>query len=844
MPIPGWRGRAPEVSTGPGGGGRPPTPRRMRRTSERSTPWLVAAGAAFALAVFLAYLLIGAIQNRGGASGRGAFWLITILGVLAVAAAVATFLYTFRKRSRRFQERSRLTMMAWFKAHIWLGLLALGLVIAHVLTRPITTNLSTGKLALLALVVLVVSGVAWRIVYRIVPERVARGPRNLAVVDTEQRLEELQVRLDKLTAGRSPMFQSLVRARLQGQPPEALERQAATLPDHERATWVEASKLAYDRQGYLKREERQRRYARLLQRWKLLHVPLAAVFLGLVVVHVADVFGAGKALGGAVAQFPSSRSCAGCHTAVARQWRTSVMSHGVTSPIMVAQTALAVEENRREGHALGQLCVNCHGPIGATITGSDTLPFPGTTSSSDPTATGRRNLVLAEGVSCVVCHALDAVPGVGQGAEPFHPNRSGLSSLGTFQGPPQSNPDLIPVPDHQTTTDGFMRDAVSSSALCGACHVVQVDINHDGRVNRFADPATQPDLILQTTFEEWRDEYRSQQGCVACHAPAGTAKLVSSGPFGRSASERAVRDHSFPGVDYDLTPGHPGLSDAEFAAQAAAIRQLLRSAATVSVSAGVKDRDGGTFLAADVGVQNVAAGHELPTGFAFVRQMWLEVGAAVVGGPDAGRRVCLANVTFGGKAKALASPCASGHIDSPGQDLPYCDPIQLARDFSGFTSVDTSIRLAPGATQPEGRCDPWLASWQKILTDGPPPPRNRVRHEVAYQSLLPNIVATRHRVFDQTAMTPMGVPGSTGDARKRIPGAAFTPLKYDFKLEGLKVGDRVRVTATLHFRHLPPYFIQALSRFLPPGVTAAGLIGDLRVVDMATASRTAAINRV
>src|SRR5205823_8738935 len=118
-----------------------------------------------------------------------------------------------------------------------------------------------------------------------------------------------------------------------------------------------------------------------------------------------------------------------------------------------------------------------------------------------------------------------------------------------------------------------------------------------------------------------------------------------------------------------------------------------------------------------------------------------------------------ANVTFGGKPKALSAQCSSGHLASPGQDLPYCDPIQLARDFSGFASADTSIQLAPGATQPEGRCDPWLASWQKVLTDGPPPKGNAIRHEVAYQALLPNIVAVRHRVFDQTARAPMGGPG-------------------------------------------------------------------------------------
>jgi len=840
------------VPGGPGGAGRPPTPRRLRRLSERPLPWAIAAVGGFLAAVLGAYLLIKVIQDRGGASGRGAFWLITFLGVLGLALAMSTFLYTFRKRSRRLQESSRFTMMTWFKAHIWVGLLAFGVIVAHVLTRPITTNLSTGKLALIVFAVLVASGVAWRIVYRTVPPNVARGPRNLAVVDTEQRIEEIQSQIEKLAAGKSAMFQSLVQARLHGPPPATLDPQAATLPDHERTAWVELNTLAYNREGYGKREERQRHYAKWLQRWKLLHIPLAAIFLGLVVVHIADVFGAGRAaFGGRAAQFPNSKACANCHADITRQWRSSVMSHGVTSPFMVAQTALAVRENANANLALGQLCVNCHGPIGAAITGSATLPFPGTVNSTDPGDTGSHDLVLAEGVSCVVCHALDAAPGVGEGSAPFHPNESGLTSLGSFAGPNQSNPDPVPVPDHRIREGGYMGDQFASSQLCGACHVVQVDLDGGG-VDRFA--KDQGDLVLQTTFLEWGDEYLSTfggdlsgaRGCVSCHAPGGTAALVSSAPFGQSAPTRTVRDHTFPGVDYDLTPGHPGLSDDQFAAQLAETETLLKSAAQVNVSASVQpDANGNNFLTAEVSVSNLGAGHTLPTGFAFVRQMWLEVAANQVNADGSvGDPVCLANVRFG--RKVLSSQCASGHIDSPQQDLPYCDVVQLARDFKAFRSDDATIQLAPGASQPAGSCDPWLASWQKILTDGPPD-GNKLRHEVAYQSLLPDIVANRHRVFDQIAMAPIGPPGYPGrpdpdDPKKLIeqPGT-FPDIPYLFQLGDLQQGQQVVVTATLHFRHLPPYFIRSLSEFYPPGVTADGLLAALRVVDMASGQATARI---
>jgi hypothetical protein len=46
---------------------------------------------------------------------------------VAVVLSATTFLYTFRKRSR-VSRGPKATMMTWFKAHIWLGLLAFGVV--------------------------------------------------------------------------------------------------------------------------------------------------------------------------------------------------------------------------------------------------------------------------------------------------------------------------------------------------------------------------------------------------------------------------------------------------------------------------------------------------------------------------------------------------------------------------------------------------------------------------------------------------------------------------------------------------------------------------------------------
>jgi len=792
-------------------------PKRPAKLPERAWLWAPVAAGVAVLCVAAALLFLKHIRDSGGARGRGAFWLVTTLGVVAALLIGSTFFYTLRKRRRRFQERMPGSMMAWFKSHIYLGVLALVVALVHVLTRPWTSPVTTGKITLLVLLVLVVSGVAWRVVYLVVPPRVAGAVGNLAIVDTDKRLEEVGVELDKLTAGASPEFRAQVAARLEGK-----AANAAALPPHEQALWPQVEHLASRRERYLRREARQRGYARLLQWWKLAHIPLATILFGLIAVHVLDVFGAGRAaFGGDAKQFPASASCASCHSVIARQWHRSVMSHAVTSPVMIAQTALALKMNP----SLGQFCVNCHGPVGATITGNTTLPFEvGVGDPTDPQGGNPHDLILAEGVSCVVCHALDAAPAVGSGAAPFRVNTSGLTSLGAFTGPPLTDPPPVPVPDHQIVSGGYMATDAASSQLCGACHVVHVDLNGDGAFS------VQDDLVLQTTFQEWRQRYVRFGGtgtCISCHMPGSSGPIVNGAPFLGSAPDREIADHSFVGVDYDLTPGHPGQSDADFGRDLSQRAVLLRSAASLQVDTRIEQQNGGRFLVADVTVTNVGAGHQLPTGFAFVRQMWLEVSAT----DSNGNEVCLSAVLPGGGPVPIRSSCASGRLDSPQEDLRYCDPLAVARaeGFGVDPAHNSDVRLARGAAAGLDDCDPWLAGWQKILTDGPPLD-GKVRREVGYQSPAANIVETRVRVADQQVMGPMDPFGARQSET----------FPYFFGLNGIG-GEEVTVTATLHFRHLPPYFLRELDGFYPPGVTVGGLLRGLTVVDMATARARVAL---
>jgi hypothetical protein len=244
----------------------------------------------------------------------------------------------------------------------------------------------------------------------------------------------------------------------------------------------------------------------------------------------------------------------------------------------------------------------------------------------------------------------------------------------------------------------------------------------------------------------------------------------------------------------------------------------LQSAAKLTISTSEPADD---ELSVIVTVESNFAGHGLPTGFAFVRQMWLEVSAQTA----SGREVCLANVEINGQI--IKANCTSGSLNSPQDDLVTCDPRELADLGLKTSKNDERVQLDPASVAPLSRCDPWLANFQKILTDGDLD-GDEVFTEIPYQSLLADIVKTRVRVSDGQAMDALNPTLIVNDESK---GSAS--FEYIFNVNELQ-GEDVIVTANLHFRHLPPYFIRALDGRYPDGLTAEDLLQNLTTVNMAT----------
>ena len=362
------------------------------------------------------------------------------------------------------------------------------------------------------------------------------------------------------------------------------------------------------------------------------------------------------------------------------------------------------------------------------------------------------------------------------------------------------------------------------------------------------------DRYSSDNLDNFANPLEAPLGCSDCHMPLQSkdrpkSAVVDNAPGLLPIPEREYHTHTFVGVDYDLDPKkYDHVGGASALDKVLAEREaLVRSAVALQVDV-VRDANGeavlvdpanpgfafqngqqGRLVTFGVQVRNNLLAHTFPTGFAFARQFWLEVSAETTDGDP----VCLSVpfVTADGSAP-VATPCASGVLgidastsaeealqkaqdgpsaDDTALDLRQCDAFEVAETV-GDVGVDfgnTDIEFSKPF--PADDCDPWLANFQKILTDGDPD-LTGIKKEVAFQSFVPNLVQIRGRVATGDLMKdlqPVRLDPETGE---RQDTATFNYTFFVPDELNVTSAEDIVVTAKMRVRHLPPYFVEDLAQ--------------------------------
>jgi len=294
--------------------------------------------------------------------------------------------------------------------------------------------------------------------------------------------------------------------------------------------------------------------------------------------------------------------CGGCHNAILEQWKGSMHANALIDPVFQAATELFLSEATAEGDREEALaCVRCHTPFGH-------LSKTAETTAADYAA-ATESLGTRSGIFCDFCHSVQSSAGVGNA--PFLVDGGQGDAQKVKQGP---RSDAV-SPYHGTA----FSELHTRSEMCGMCH----DVSH-----------TFNGMPIERTYTEWRESpYNTGDPattvyCQDCHmrqrpgVPATGSTGQPDNP-GKSAAGGKERDHVY--THYFVG------SNAVVPAQLGAGEELigiaydnLQNCATIEITAPPLPL---VWRTADIQVKvnNVGAGHYLPTGLSEVREMWLEI---------------------------------------------------------------------------------------------------------------------------------------------------------------------------------------------------------------------------
>jgi len=475
-------------------------------------------------------------------------------------------------------------------------------------------------------------------------------------------------------------------------------------------------------------------------------------------------------------RFISANECKECHPVHYKEWRTSMHAYAQNSPVFVAFNNFVI---RGSGGTLGVFCIRCHTPIGISSGESPIKP------------NAARMPLSLESVTCMTCHAVDTRDGQASGflrsPVPGDPEPTIYGPYYGFDEPgaPADPEQRLIKAVHRSRRSEY----ITGARFCGSCHDV------------FLTDGTR----LEEAFIEWKNSPYARAGvtCQSCHMGPTPGKpyartqrvkepIVDEDLF-PAAPKRYRTNHKFTGPDHSLLPDFGqedlDLDAAAFKAHEEGLeedrRTLFRNAATMKVTH-AEQAAPDTTLRVSVAVTNSGAGHNLPTGFAAERQVWLEV----ILRDAAGKRLYV-----------------SGDLDKFG-------------DLREHESEEVHKGSAP--------LDRDLTNFQaKFIVRG-------------FRGTETENISTTNRLLDPVpflvpATTPssiMGFPPTARIFKRGIPPLATRTATYRMRVPEDARGP-LTLSVRLRFRHLPPHLLRDLK--------VGDLRPKLRIVEMQEYERSIAL---
>ena len=316
-----------------------------------------------------------------------------------------------------------------------------------------------------------------------------------------------------------------------------------------------------------------------------------------------------------IGDWTNSTTCKSCHKDIFKQWANSNHRNLTqANPYYMVLEGLAGE---MEGDDFRQWCMGCHNPSALT-TGltktthemDDNFLVDAIFDKDAHMLTNNFNKYgqtrLEEGVSCIACHRISKADSSGDASYKIElDNRKkylfedSYSKMYRYLGEKfiNSNPNV-----HKKS---YSNPIYKKSSYCASCHDE-------------SSPITGKKIV--STYQEWENspyndpkQPKKHKDCIDCHMTYlenGKFSPKSGASTEGGVIKKDIKVHYFAGSNYFLA----GLKSQENKEQTL---QLLRTAAKLDVNI--------TNNKIYVGVTNIGAGHNLPTGVADFRQLWLDI---------------------------------------------------------------------------------------------------------------------------------------------------------------------------------------------------------------------------